>query len=378
MTRVAFALLFGWVTVAIGQAQSPPEAAAQLAARISSLLPRHPTVSLELQNLSSMTPAHLSTFGRALEEDLRKSGLPMTATRPEVRARITISENAGALLLVAEILTEENRTVIMQPWIAPPASGTKTRISILRRPVWDQAEPMLDLLLLNSESELLVLSPTAVSGFRMADGKWMPTGVAALSLARPPARDPRGRIESTAGGFRVYLPDTTCSGTLQPMLTVACGPGNEAWPLSPRDPSFVVRWVTDRNVLESPNFQGAFYAGASGWFSTAGHRIVDRAGNTLAMPEAWGTDFANIESSCLSNPTVLVLASGSGDNPDHDQAQAFEITSGRATPVSESTPLPGPITALWPAETPGQATLVVRNSKTGNYEASRLGVVCAE
>ena len=376
MTRVAFALLSGWVTVAIGQAQSPPEAAAQLAARISSQLPRHPTVSLELQNLSSMTPADLSTFGRALEEDLRKSGLPMTATQPEVRARITISEDARGLLLVAEVLTGDNRTVIMQPWIAPPASEAKPRIRILRRPVWDQSEPMLDVLLLNSESELLVLGPTAVSGFRMADGKWMPTGVAALSVARPPARDPRGRIASTPGGFRVYLPDTTCSGTLQPMLTVACGPGNEAWPVNPRDPSFVVRWVTDRNVLESPNFQSAFYAGANGWFSTAGHRIVDRAGNTLGVSEAWGTDFANIESSCVSNPTVL--ASGSGDNSDRDQAQAFEIASGRTTPVSEPTALPGPITALWPAETAGQATLVVRNSKTGNYEASRLGLACAE
>jgi hypothetical protein len=376
MTRVAFVLLFGWVSVAIGQAQSPVEAAAQMAARISSLLPRHPTVSLELQNLSSMTPGDLSTFGRALEEQLRRSGLAMTATQPEVRARITISENARGLLLVAEVLTGDNRTVIMQPWIAPPASETKPRIRILRRPVWDQAEPMLDLLLLNSESELLVLTPTAVSGFRMADGKWMPTGVAALSLARPSARDPRGRIEGAPGGFRVYLPGTTCSGTLQPTLTVACAPGNEPWPVNPRDPSFVARWVTDRNVLESPNFQNAFYAGANGWFSTTGHRIVDRAGNTLGVSEAWGTDFANIESSCVSNPTVLV--SGSGDNPDRDQAQALEIASGRATPVSESTALPGPITALWPAETAGQATLVVRNSKTGNYEASRLGVDCAE
>src|SRR6202042_2627051 len=122
-------------------------------------------------------------------EDLRKSGLPMTATQPEVRARITISENARGLLLVAEGLTGENRTVIMQPWIAPPASETKPRITILRRPVWDQPEPVLDLLLLNSESELLVLSTNALLAFRMADGKWMPTGVAALSLARPPARD---------------------------------------------------------------------------------------------------------------------------------------------------------------------------------------------
>ncbi len=77
-------------------------------------------------------------------------------------------------------------------------------------------------------------------------------------------------------------------------------------------------------------------------------------------------------------PDPTVLASGSGDNPDQDQAQAFEIASGRAAPLSEPLTLPGPITALWPAETTGQATLVVRNSKTGNYEASRLGVACTQ
>lgn len=323
-----------------------------------------------------MAPVYLSTFRGALEEELRKAGLPMTTTQPDTRLRVTISENARGLLLVAELLSGENRAVVMQPWIAPPAAETKPRLRILRRPVLDQPEPILDLLLVNSESELLVLTPTTVSSYRMTDGKWMPTSVAGLSLTKPPARDPRGRIESALGGFRVYLPDTTCTGALQPSLAVSCTSGNGAWPVSPRDSSFVARWVTDRNVLESPSFQGAFYGGADGWFSTVDHRILDRAGNSLAVTEPWGSDFANIENSCGQNPTIV--ASGAGDNPDHDQAQAFEIAGNRAAAASEPITLPGPVTALWPAESSGQVTLVVRNSKTGNYEASRLGLACAE
>jgi hypothetical protein len=301
----------------------------------------------------------------------------MTATQPEIRVRITISENARGSFLVAEMLSGENRLVIMQAWTAPPAAETKPRVKILLQPVWGQPEPVLDVLLLNSDSEMLVLSPAAVSSFRMTDGKWMLTGAVALSLGRLPARDPRGRIENGPGGFRVYLPGTTCSGVSQPVLKLTCTPANDTWPVNPRDASFVARWVTDRNVLESDGFQGAFYAGANGWFSTADHRIVDRAGNSLAAPEALGSDFASIESSCGSNPAVLI--SGSGDNPDRDQARAYyEIASGHAAPASEPITLPGPITALWPADTAGQATLVVRNSKTGNYEASRLRVACAE
>jgi hypothetical protein len=376
MIRVAFALLFGWAMVATGQVQSLSEAASQLAARISSQLPRRATVSLEVQTQVALTPADLSTFRRALEEDLRNMGLPMTATQPETRVRIIISENARGLLLVAEIIAGDQRTVVMQPWVAPPTSEAKPRLRISRKPVWEQPEPMLDVLLLNSEADLLVLSSTTVASFRLDTGKWTQTGLATLSLARPPVRDPRGRIESAPGGFRAYLPGTTCSGTLPPMLTVACISGNDAWPVNPREASFVARWVADRNVLESPSFRSAFYAGADGWFSTADHRIIDRAGNSLSVPDAWGSDFASVETSCGANPTVL--ASGSGDSPDHDQAQAYEIASGRAVSASEPMALPGSITALWPAEAVGQATLVVRNSKTGNYEASRLGVACSE
>jgi hypothetical protein len=376
MIRVAFALLFGWAIVATGQVQSPSEAASQLAARISSQLPRRATVSLEVQTQVAMTSADLSTFRRALEEDLRNMGLPMTATQPETRVRITISENTRGVLLVAEIIAGDQRTVVMQPWVAPPLTEAKPRLRISRKPVWEQPEPVLDILLLNSDSDLLVLSSTTVASYRLDNNKWTQTGLATLSLARPPARDPRGRIENASGGFRVYLPGTTCSGTLRPMLTVACTPGNEAFPLDPREASFVARWVTDRNVLESPSFQSAFYAGADGWFSTPEHRIIDRAGNSLSAPDAWGSDFASVDTSCGADPTVL--ASGSGDSPDRDQAQAYEIASGRAASASEPMTLPGSITALWPAESAGQATLVVRNSKTGNYEASRLGVACSE
>ena len=50
----------------------------------------------------------------------------------------------------------------------------------------------------------------------------------------------------------------------------------------------------------------------------------------------------------------------------------------RPTPASDPLPLPGPVTALWPAETRSQATLVVHNLQTGEYEASRLGLACTQ
>ena len=71
-------------------------------------------------------------------------------------------------------------------------------------------------------------------------------------------RDPRGRLEIAAAALRVYLPGTTCSGVLQPSVIFTCAPSNEPWPLNPRDAALQVRWVTDRNLLESDGVRGAF------------------------------------------------------------------------------------------------------------------------
>jgi hypothetical protein len=375
MLRVGFALLFGCAAVHTLTAQPVIEAAPQLITRISSLLPRRATVSLEFQNLSTLPPAELSSFRTALEESLRKADLAMADTQPDARLRVTISEDPRGLLFVVELAWGENRRLVMLPWVAPPPTETKPHLAIYRKLALEQSEPILDLLL-NSDSELLVASPASVTSMRLAGGKWTPTGVMAIPLTRPSARDPRGRLQPAPGGFRVYIPGTTCAGSLQPALRLTCTPGNEAWLANPRDASLAVRWVSDRNVLESASAPGPFYSAAQGWLAATDQRIASRTGEPLRGADAWGSDIASVESSCTPNP--VVLAAGSGDSPDRDQIQAYEIVRGQAIAASEAIATPGPVTALWPAETPGQVTAVIRNSKTGNYEASRLGVACAE
>ena len=377
MLRAGLALLFGTLMVSLAQAQSMGEAASQLAARIYSLLQHRATVSLEFQNLTALPPAESSNFRSALEEELRKVGLEMTtAAQPETRLRVTISENVRGLLFVAVVTSADNQQVAMLPWTAPPPAAVKPRVKISMQPIREQPEAVLDILLLDSGSQLLVLSASKLSSYRLVNGKWTPAEVAGVSWVRPLPRDPHGRLESGPTGFRVYVPGTTCSGTWQPELKVTCAPGNEAWPVNPRDPAFAVRWVTDRNLMESDGVKGAFYTGSAAWLLTGDGRIVDRAGEPLAGADGWGSELASIENPCSSG--WMVLASKAGDGDARDRVQAYEIAEGRMVAASEPITLEGSVTALWPAETLAQATLVIRNSKTGNYEASRLGVACAE
>jgi hypothetical protein len=357
MIRVTFALSFGSVLLLAQVSDQTPEQApeqamtqpaAQLAARISSLLPRRSTVSLEIQNSTSLPAPDWSSFRSLLQSELRKAGVetagpPTAATSPELRVRVTLSEDARSLLLVAEIFTGDNRQVAMLPWGLPARAQSKPRITLTQKLLLTQTEPILDILILDSGSEMLVLSTHQVASYRGMEGKWVPTAVATLLLPRPMPRDPRGRLIMTAGGFQALLPVATCDGAWNPELKLMCENFTAAFPGSSG-----THWVADRNVLEgdapAPSFEG------------------------------WGSDSASIADPCGAGTVVIA----SSPNTEHDSVRAYLIRDGQASPVSDPLPLPGPVTALWPAEAPRQATIVARNLQTGQYEASRLGLACTQ
>jgi hypothetical protein len=381
MLRVGFALLFGLMVATKTQAQQLTEAAAPLAGRISSLLPRRATVSLEFQVLSPLAMAASSRFLSTLQDELRKTGMDVTAAaQAESRLRVVVSDNPRGLLFVAELTGADNsgkawRQVVMLPWSGTLLNDAKPAVRLVAKAVWEQAEPVLDLLLLDSESQLLVLSPARAMVFHAANGTWTLTGQSFLSLAQPATRDPRGRVEFVSGTVRAFLPGTSCMRQTSPPFALVCGAASETWLLNPRDPALAVRWVADRNVLEADGVRSGFYSSAAGLFASTNQRVEDRSGKPVPGTDAWGSDVAAIENTCSSG--TVVVAAMAGDSPEHDQVEAFEMVSGQPVARSEALPLPGSVTALWPAETAGQATLVVRNSKTGNYEASRLALACA-
>jgi len=351
MLRVVLALSFGLLTMARLNAQPAEQAAAQLAARISPLLPRHPTVSLELQTLSTLPPEQWSAFRSLFEAELRKAGVELAAgASSDQRVRITLADNSRGMLLVAEVASLEGRQIAMLPWAPPSLPESKPRTTLTKKFLWSQQEPILDVLLLDSNSKMLVLSTSKIASFRFTDGTWTPGPTTSLVLARPLPRDPRGRIEASTEGFRAYVPGTTCSGSLEPDLKITCRPGNETWP------DAQVRWVADRNLLESDSVKGPFYTIANG----------------VTGAEGWGGDIASIQSTCGAAVIAAIIASSPAT--DRDSVQAYQNTS----PVSDALPLPGPVTALWPSEARDQATLVVHNLQTGEYEASRLGLACAQ
>src|SRR5579863_6130709 len=164
MIRVTSALFFGSVLLLEAQTptQSPAtgtvtQAAEQLAARISSLLPRRSAASLETQNLTSLPALDWSNFRASLQNELHKAGVETagvqtTAAPPEWSVRVTLSQSARGLLLVAEVSSGDNRQIAMLPWNPPLGAQPRPRIGITNKVLWTQTEPILDILLVDSGS----------------------------------------------------------------------------------------------------------------------------------------------------------------------------------------------------------------------------------
>jgi hypothetical protein len=380
MIRVTFALLFG--SVLLLEAQPPPlamaQTAAQLAALTSSLLPRRSIVSLELQNLTNFPAPEWSSFRGLLQDEFHKAGLETAGVdsrtaSPESRVRVTLSEDTRGLLLVAEVFSGDNRQIAMLPWNLPSAAPPKPRITISNKLLWAQTEPILDLAMVDSDSVLLILSTNQVASYRLLGDKWTPSAATSLLLPRPLTRDPRGRLNAAADGFRAYLPTATCQGTWKPDIKLACVNGTETWP------DTQARFVADRNTLQSDAMKVPFFSSANGTstnglFATADGRVEDRTGQPVIGAEAWGSDIAGAVDPCGSGIAVIATSASA----DREEIRVYELANGQATPASDALSLPGPVTGLWPAESRGQATLVVRNLLTGQYEASRLALACTE
>ena len=350
MIRVTFALLFGLALLleaqpadrALEQAITQPEqamtqTAAQLAARISSLLPRRATVSFEIQNLTLLSAGDWSSFRSRLLDELHKAGVETAATQPESRVRVTLSEDSRGLLFVAEVSTGDNRQVAILPWGLPSPAQPKPRITLTQKLLLTQPEPILDILIVESDSEMLVLSPRQLVSYRSVGDKWTPFATASLVLPRPMPRDPRGRLEATAGGFEAFLPVATCAGAWNPDLKLTCANGTANWP-----GTVGTHWAADRNFLEG---DGPAALG-------------------------FGPDRESIANPCGAG--LVEIASSA--NIEHDSVRVRD----GADPASDPLLLPGPVTALWAAQTGREVTLVVHNLQTGQYEASRLGLACAQ
>jgi hypothetical protein len=238
-----------------------------------------------------------------------------TAAVPPDAQRVTmyIADSASGPLLIAAVDCGESPCVSMERF-RPEIITPRATLTV--RPVLSQATPVLDFTL--KDDSLAVLETDRVAVHKRAGDAWTPAASLPFTPAVPMPRDPRGRLFVHNGAYEIRIPGSKCAG----VTMITCKADDSPW----REGDIQLAWRPRRNTLVLP-------------------------------PGMTGEDFAQVSSDCgISRLSV-------GNNA----VQA---------PGAQPLPLPGTPVALWSSETPGEASLVVFNPSTNEYEASRVAIRC--
>lgn len=373
-------------------AQTPEAAARELARGAAAALEKEPA-AFSIRNGSSLAASDFASVRAALAAALRAQGVRTAETAP-AEIRVTVSENPRDWLLIAEVRRGDARAVVMAGW--PRGSATPRLplpvLSIERRLVWEQEEPILDFVLTGdgAEARLFVLEPARIAVYARGDSGWEQR--AEFPVSAPAARDLRGRLAVQGNAFQSWLPGVSCRGTLEPPA-FDCTGGEVLWPLS-SGASLAGHgsFRAGRNAFEgavftasgvkanAPPFYSMALAGSAGeplWVLAAldgRATMYDAALSPAGAPiPGWGSDIAGFEARCGAGRQVLATRPGDAHEPD--AVQAWEAGRTGAVPVSSPVEFSGPVTALWPSGA-ASAAAVVRDSATGRYAAYLLAIGC--
>ena len=354
--------------------------AARELARKTSAWSRGP-VTATYRNLSSLPDAQLTVARQEFERAI--AGPPEGAP---VEAKITLSENVSQFLLVEEARRGDENQVWIAGWPRaerPAASGNA--VTLEKRLVWEQDEPILDLAF--AAEGMLVLTPTQLV-WRRAQGS--PQALSLESKIR--VRDPRGRLRLMGDRVQAFLPGVVCNGLVQTALAVECHASDEPWVLESGSRAILLaNFAANRNYFDGRVvMQNGLRRSVARFFSAAAFeetgglswlvtlvdgktQILDASFDPAGEIAGWGSDIAGLGASCNGGSPILATRPGDADEPD--AVQAFTIVNRTAVPVAPPVPFPGPVTALWSSSS-GSVLAVSRDPATSRYAAYVLTMVC--
>jgi len=306
------------------------DSARELARKIAASVPLAEGVSVEVRNLSSSTPDEFAGVQQALKEELENLKVHVvTSGAAAVSLKITLSENMRGLLLSAEITHGGASQVILMA----VSHTSEFRIASYLMPIvlhsqiiWEGPEQILDAAVASDVGGLtlfVLLLPDALEiqqtrGITMTTVKIPSAGIA--------ARNPRGRFEIAGSVALAIFQSRTCTFNLSTHELVEC----------------------HTPVSTDLSREGG---------------LTDEVPHDLLSPEK-GSEMLMPQNGCDA-----ALATGSGDFTQPDSVQAFSVKPAGVA-ISNKLDFPGPVLALRGGS--GASRAIVRNLKTGNYEAYSL------
>ena len=364
--------------------------AADLGARIAALTGPG-TASLSIKNSSPIPHDQVVGIRRAIEAQLKSTGVQLREAEAASEVRVTLSENVRGYLWIAEVQQgSETRVAMLEipRTDARPTAVSTTALIVRRSPLVSQAEPILDAITVPGP-RLVVLGSSSIDLYDQVAGRWQSTQSFPVSHTAPFPRDVRGRIVASADHvFDAYLPGTVCSAS-QKVATVECHSSDDPWPLGVQSaffnsarnffsgllkPGFTKQMPSFYSVATLPraNYTLWVFAGTDNVVRTWDGVNLRPVGNT----RDWGSDIASIRSGCGAGNQLLVTSAG--DDSSGDAIRVFEVTDREPVLVASPLTVEGPVVALWPAPDQASAVAVVHNQQQGTYDAYSVSISCSQ
>jgi hypothetical protein len=333
-----------WLFVVLATPLTAPAAtledsARELARKIAGSLTAQDNVVLEVRNASSLSPNEVAQVEIALRGELQNH-VAIASTEGEETARVTVtlSENIKELVWTAGIRQgDASRTVLFS---APRPSGNQTvsgamPVALRAEKFWEGPKQLLDAAKGSDStggSWLVLLLP---EGLEIQNSRNELVSKVEIPSGQTSTRIPRGSLGRVVDTVSVRLEPSVCTVLLATHSVTECHSASA--PASARDP-------------------------------------VDAGPAPGSIPPGKGSQLALFRSDCGSADQLIVT--GAGDDTQQDSVQLYDAHGTEPHPLSAALYFDGPVKALHSTRLGRAATVVVRNLKTGNYEAYRLSTTC--
>lgn len=375
------------------------KAAKELARKLGAQVDHKKKLQIKMNDVTgSMQVPDLEALKKTIVAELHLVGFRVVADSSyDLSIQVTLSKNLRGLLLLAAYSSDEKESAVIVPFESSDLDPGQwlTGVHLDRELIFADDSPILDFACVGTGTscQTLVLHAGKVS--LMAAELNYPSAPIPHEKAWP--RDMRGRLTVSGSDFEINVEGTSCSGNVSRVEAMKCNPpGDHPWIFNgPRNESTSGSISGNQNWFEwtltaGPNaiqpqrsfiysIAGLEVNGEPAWAASGADGKVrvfpEKGSEPLGSASGWGSDIATVKSDCGAG--WQILATQPVDRTEIDAITAYELAGGEFRAVSDPMEMDGPIVAMWSGEGGGPARTVVRNLKTGDYEAYFIKVGCS-
>jgi len=333
-TLLFLLVLSGTPTVA--RSDTLEDSARELARKIDAVLTVRGELSCDIRNVSGLELDDVERIEQILKTELQGRCVRTQADGSEAaNLTVTLSENVASLVWTGEIHQAGAYREILQAVprsIVPPTAINSLPIVLARERFWEGTERILDAAFAASPTGdrlLILLLPDAVLIRNISKDSESRIDVP-LAISTSELRESEGSLLQQDGNFiDVEHERHYCTVSLSTLTVVKC-------------------WDYQGEVL---GFGGARLKGGQS---------------------------VHVSTNCTVGKGIPSVVTGMGDDTQPDFVQVIVSRDLDSAIASNRIDFPGPVLAIHEGIGSGSATVIVRNLRTGNYEAYRLSISCGQ